>query len=226
MNTTARKLLRRVILSSCLGLSFLTGTGLAAGIDFEEAIPGTTIIDQYVDHGISFSSGIITELTGGNRVLQVSDTVNPYMKLTFSEPIYHFSAKLFEIQTYVEPAPVPEPSPPPSGDSPPGSSDNPADAPPTDERKPSVYPTLHLTDGTSSDLVVIHALGEWQDLTFQSAKPVSSISLLGHYFDGEPPIYFVIDNITYDHTTPTPEPAAGYLLLSGLLCLARFRKRA
>ncbi|MEW6535615.1 MAG: hypothetical protein AB1454_08320 [Candidatus Auribacterota bacterium] len=215
---------------------FVVIPAFAAIIDFQDKAVGTEIIDQYDSQGIEFNSGMIDQDYLGGLFLRAANTINPYMELIFTNPIYLFSAKIYETSSGFEPQPETEPQPdpdenndpnaPPEGGGPETSDPDP-DLPPTDEGKPdeSIYPTLYFTDNSFLNLEVIHALGEWKTLSFQSDSPVEKVSLLGHYSEGTEPVYFFIDDISFSTTAPIPEPSAMLLFLYGLYWMAKLRNK-
>lgn len=193
---------------------------LAGVVTFQGATVGSTITSQYAGQGLTFSSGIVDQDYLGGYFLRVSDTTHPSMNLLFSSPIYRFQARLYETTTEFQPSPD---QPPETDTAPPG------DAPPASDVKPdaSIYPTLHVGNGVLVDLPVIHALNEWKALSFESSDPIDGLALLGSYPSGQTPVYFFIDDITFD-TTPVnraPVPATLMLVLSGLAALAVARRR-
>lgn len=219
MFTPGHGIPQKALLVCMISLIF-AASSFAAIIDFQDAAVGTVITDQYSAQGVVFDSGVIDHDYVGGLFLRVPDTSNPYMSLLFNTPVYTFSARVYETISGFEP-------PPPSEDEvPPESGTDPVDLPPADDNKPSIYPTLHFSDGTSFDLAVIHALGEWKTLSFNSAVPVTGLSLLGHYEPETSPIYFFIDDIALNndaHRKVVPEPATVGLFFLGLAGIATMK---
>ena len=214
---------------ACCGLWFSAIAPSVAGvITFQDTAVGTTITNQYAaGQGVAFSSGVVDQDYLGGYFLRVSDPVHPAMDLIFGSPIYRFQARVYETTTEFSPPPQPNPPdlPPPSDTAPP------ADAPPANDAKPdaqqSIYPTIYATDGDAVSLEVIHALGVWKDLSFESTEPIDRLSLLGHYLSGDTPVYFFIDDVSVDTTPiiPVPIPSSLTLALVGLAGVASIRRR-
>lgn len=208
-------------------------SSFAEVIDFQGETVGTVITNQYEPQGVEFNSGVIDQDYMGGLFLCVQDKENPFLEITFTNQIYMFSAKVYETNYGFEAQPEPQPNPDqvedpsnPGGDGP-ETSDPDVDLPSTDESKPdeSIYSKLYFTNNTIFDLDVIHAFGEWKELSFQTTLPVEKLSLLGHYNVGSDPIYFFIDDISFSTAGPVPEPSSLCLFLCGLYWLTKLRKK-
>ncbi|MDX9702084.1 MAG: hypothetical protein RBU23_03465 [Candidatus Auribacterota bacterium] len=227
-------IIRSIFLIFVMSYLLIVPSFAAVFIDFQDKTVGAVITNQYTPQGVEFNSGVVDQDDMGGLFLRVMDTDNPYMELIFANPIYIFSAKVYEMSVgygappefQPEPEPDDDPLTPPDGDGP-QTSDPGSDLPPTDETKPdeSIFPTIYFLDNSIVELEVIHALGEWKEFSFQTTVPVKKLSLLGHYAEGSDPIYFLIDDISFSTPAPVPEPNAVFFFLYGLYWLAKRRKK-
>ena len=215
-----KKLLIGLAATVCI-FSFV-GIASATNIGFQDLSTGDTVFNQYLSNGITFSdspttlssSSVIVTTTGNNYLFQ-SDFASGVF-LLFDNPIYFFSASVYESEPEPEPEEEPVDEPEPEEEPEPEKEPEETEPEPEEVEDESVYLKIFGDDGTggfnqlNNQDIVVHSENIWSQISYYGNSPISAIQLSGT-------MDFYIDII---NTDPVPEPSTIILLGLGLLGLA------